>query len=307
MKVIAVIASDIHLQDKPPVFRSAEPDWWAAQRRGLDELRRASEKHKCAVVYAGDIFNHWKTSPELLNFALEYLPEGYAVPGQHDLPFHNYDDMDKSGYGTLVKVGKLKNLPPRKPVHVGDNLRLWGFPWGCPLKVLPTFVGKKEGTVDLAVVHAYVWRDGKSYPGADEEKRVSVYAKSLLGFNAAVFGDNHIGFTAFKNGCDIMNCGTFMRRTVAEIDYQPIYGLLLEDGSIESVNLDISLDKVLPREQGITIDAEGFKMEDFMKELESLGRTNLDFRQALKDYLTTYEISKAAETILLEALETAHD
>jgi hypothetical protein len=306
MKPIALLCSDIHLQEKPPISRSAEPDWFRAMQRPLDEIRGLSMSHDIPIIYAGDIFNHWKAPPELINWALKYLPKGYAVPGQHDLPFHNYDDMFKSAFGTLVDVGHLTLLPPAKPLRIGKNLRAWGFPWGTKLKMMPTFVGKDKACVDLAVVHAYIWREGKGYPGADEEKRVGVYATALKGFEAAVFGDNHKGFTAYKNGCSILNNGTLMRRNSDEVDYEPQVGLLMEDGSIEIHLLkSCKPDKFLPREEAKLIEEAGFKMEEFLKELEKLGHTNMDFRQSLKDYFTTYEVSPAAKTILLNALENA--
>ena len=34
-QVLAILCSDLHLQMKPPVARSAEPDWFAAMRRPL--------------------------------------------------------------------------------------------------------------------------------------------------------------------------------------------------------------------------------------------------------------------------------
>lgn len=308
MKPIALLCSDIHLQEKPPISRSAEPDWFRAMQRPLDEIRDIAEKEKIPVIYAGDIFNHWKAPPELVNWALKYLPKGYAVPGQHDLPFHNYGDMHKSAFGTLVDVGHLTLLPPEKPLRIGEHLRAWGFPWGTKLKMMPTFVGKDKGTVDLAVVHAYIWREGKGYPGADEEKRVGAYAKALKGFNAAVFGDNHKGFTALKSECNILNNGTLMRRNSDEEDYWPQIGILMDDGSINTHRLDSAeWDKFLPREEAKLIEEAGFKMEEFLKELEKLGHTNMNFRQSLKDYFDTYEVSPAAKTILLTALEHARD
>ena len=37
-KVLAILCSDIHLSHNAPVARSAEPDWYIAMKRPLDEI-----------------------------------------------------------------------------------------------------------------------------------------------------------------------------------------------------------------------------------------------------------------------------
>jgi len=74
-KVIAIICSDLHLSLKPPVFRSDEPDWFAAMQRPLDEIRRLQKHYGCDVLCCGDVFNDWNSSAELINWAVERLPK----------------------------------------------------------------------------------------------------------------------------------------------------------------------------------------------------------------------------------------
>ena len=112
MDVIAVLCSDIHLSLKCPVARSAEPNWLEATKRSLDELRSVAEEHNAHVVVAGDIFDRWNSPPEIINFAIENLPNCYAIPGQHDLPNHRYEEIERSAYYTLIKAGIIENLNP---------------------------------------------------------------------------------------------------------------------------------------------------------------------------------------------------
>jgi hypothetical protein len=123
---------------KAPVWRSAEEDWLEAQRRPLKEVRELQNEHQCVVICAGDIFDRnrkisdgWDAPAELINFALEELPDGmYAIPGQHDLPNHQYIDIGRSAYWTLVKIGKIKNIAPGHFTNIGPYLQLFGFPPG---------------------------------------------------------------------------------------------------------------------------------------------------------------------------------
>lgn len=299
---IAALCSDVHLSATAPVARSAEPDWWQAQMRYLAQLKGMAGN--LPIIYAGDIFHKWSCPNELVNFALDCLPEGWAIPGQHDLSYHQYEGQHKSGYGTLVRAGKLKPLEPLKPTRIGNHLRAWGFPWGTPLKMLPTFVGKDDSVVDLAVVHAYIWIKGKGFPGADERFRLAAYAKSLKGFDAAVFGDNHKGFLA--GGGDtiaVFNHGAFQPRSSDERYYTPKMGILMSDASIALHPYDTSRDKWLPVEEAKLQEEEGFQMQAFLKELQALGVNGTDFVEALQGYFKRYEISEQAKKIIMEALD----
>lgn len=194
--VVAILCSDIHLSIKPPVCRSIDVDWFDTMAYYLTQLNNLAEEHAAPVICAGDIFDKWNAPAELINFALAYLPdEMYAVPGQHDLPAHNYDEMNRSAYGTLVEAGKIINLEPGKPQYDGD-LALHGFPWGTPITPLRE---KDEDFIHLAVIHQYAHK-GKStsYPGAPADCHVKHLLKQLDGFDAAVFGDNHIHW--LRNG-----------------------------------------------------------------------------------------------------------
>lgn len=300
MKPIAVLCSDLHLQERAPVARSAEPDWWAAMQRPIDEMKALAKKHKVPVVCAGDVFDHWKAPPQLINWALEHLPVMYAVPGQHDLPLHSYEDMDKSAYGTLVRFGKIIPIHYKKPLRVHPGLVLWGFPWNHKLHCCP--LEKRDDEVRLAVIHAYCWQKNATYPGAKEEQRVGAYKQKLLGYHTAVFGDNHKPFLNTSGDCVVFNHGGFMRRKIDEVSHRPALGLLMEDGSVELHYQDTSKDLFIDRDEAKFEEGDEFEMTEFLKELGSLGGTELDFRDAVKHYLNTYEVSTGAQNIILKAL-----
>ena len=109
--VVAIACSDIHLTLTPPAARAKEPDWFAAMLRPLNELRHLAKIHEVPIICGGDVFDTWRVPNELVNWAIQHLPEMYSIPGQHDLPFHQIDDIDKSAYRTLEWVGVLKQLP----------------------------------------------------------------------------------------------------------------------------------------------------------------------------------------------------
>lgn len=298
--VIAVLCSDIHLSMKPPVCRGLDvDDWFAVMADYLDQLKDAASSHHVPVVCAGDIFDKWNAPAELINFAIANLPEGvYAIPGQHDLPEHNYSEMNRSAYGTLVEAGAIIDL--REPTQASASLMLHPFPWGFDIEPLEK---QDDDFIHLAVIHKYCWKAGKSYPGAPETQQASAYRKQLKGYHAALFGDNHKGFTAKAGKCSVLNNGGFMRRKKDEIDYQPCIGLLYEDGTVARMELDISIDSFDTNPE-YESDETDFNLNEFIKELDNLGEGDLDFVEQVKRVLETKqdELTERSKLIIKKAL-----
>lgn len=301
--VRAVLASDIHLQARPPVARSGEPDWYEAMAKPLRELRRLAEVHDAPILYAGDIFDRWNAGPEVINFAIEHLPHGYAIPGQHDLPNHNYGEIHRSAYWTLVQAGKLTNLEPGTPkVLRGCRVRAWGCPWGYPPAPCPA---SDANVLDVAIVHRFIWNKGNGYPGAPAEAAVGQSMAALAGYDAVAYGDNHKGFLVppkRKGHPWLINCGGFMRRKVDERGYRPGVGLLHSDGSITRHYLGTEGEAFIEATEAEEVVERMLDMSEFMAGLRGLGSGDaLDFEAALRRFMDTNGITGRVRDIITEA------
>lgn len=297
-KVIAIFCSDLHLSLKAPISRAGEPNWFDAMARQLGELEELRVVHDCPIICAGDIFDKWNSGPELINFALKTLPNGIcAIPGQHDLPLHNYEDIKKSAYWTLVQAGRINNLKPGDDLPFGE-FYLTAFPWGYPIEP-----SQRGDLIHIAVVHEYIWSSkGTSYPGAPEENKLTKGRKDLAGYDVAVFGDNHKGFDTKMGDCHVVNCGGFMRRNADQIGYQPRAALLFEDGSIGLHYYDTSKDVIEAKGPIIEV-GEDMELQEFMSELMSLEESTLDFEEAMGQALEKIKPNKAVKELILEAME----
>jgi predicted phosphodiesterase len=100
--VKAIFVADLHLSLHPPIARSGEKDWLGVQAGYLNQLQVLASKHKAPIICAGDIFHTWNAPSELVNHTLSHIPIMGAIPGNHDLPLHNYEDMHRSAFYTLV-------------------------------------------------------------------------------------------------------------------------------------------------------------------------------------------------------------
>lgn len=298
---IAILCSDLHFSHNAPVARSAEPDWYVVQKRYIDEL--ASVQKKCGmvpIVVAGDIFDRWQShaSPaELVNFLIDALPPKiYAVPGQHDLPTHNYQERHRSPYGTLIRSKAVAEILPDEPIICDSGVVLHGFPWGFDLHPLKDKQTYGSSYTHLAVVHSYIWKMGCSYPDAPREQRADCYRPGLIGYDAAVFGDNHIGFML---GESLLNCGTFLRRKSDERSYRPCIGIIFRGGRILQHFLDVSgdlwLDNTTSAVAGVQIKTN---MDAVLQSLQSIDDDSLNFRTSLNRYMEVEKTSSAVRGIV---------
>ena len=302
---IAILCSDLHLSHAAPFMRE-QRTWYNTMTSYLEQLRRLTSVYdECPIVCAGDVFDHWKSCPELVNFALEHLPDMYAVPGQHDLAHHSYDDIERTAYWTLVKAGKIRNLKENEAVRVpgGWDLTLWGFPWGSEVSGVARTAD--ETTIHLAVIHHYLWKDNQtSFKGAPSESKTSMWIRKLEGYDAAVFGDNHKGFSTKIGETNVINCGGFIRRKIDETDYDPRVGILWSNGVITKHFLDTSSDFFIGEPTRKNLEREHhFNANDFLRGLRSLGEHSLDFNEAINHYISKHNIKGELRRILIEATE----
>lgn len=312
--VIAILCSDLHLSHTAPPCRAGSPGgWYAEMARTLRQVNGLSVKYRSPVICAGDIFDHWRPCPELINFTIESLAGWYCIPGQHDLPNHNYDDMELSAYYTLVAARSIAMLLPRPSkgtvIHVKNRdgverfIIIQAFPWGHKPYPLPN-----DGrippdniipVIHLAVVHQYVWSGKACYQNAPIEQNLSHFAASVKGYDAVLIGDNHKYWQRGK----IYNNGTMMRRKSDEASYRPGCGLLHADGTI--TRHEFCLDRehfVLPTmaKQGEQNLAD---MTDLLDELKLLNEESpLDFAENVRQTIARGDVSPQAAKILCDAL-----
>lgn len=300
-KVCCVTVSDLHLTEKAPLSRAEKGNWLGVTKSYLDQIKKVAQEHEAFIVYGGDIFDKWNVTPSLINWALDNLPFGYAVPGQHDLPLHNYLDIKKSAYWTLCRAGLLVNLSPGVPHNVRNwsNVLLHGFPWKSSI----TPIAKDKNVLDIAVIHSYIWtKKANCYPGAPVDKFYRKYAQSLRGYDVAVFGDNHKGFIVGNERIElptILNNGGFMRRKSDEVDYQPCFGLIYTDGT--AVRIPFTGDDCWVEMTKIA-GINNQEIESFVDFLKQVGENELCFQEALRRYLVDKKIPEPVQRLILETI-----
>jgi len=312
-RVIAVLCSDIHLSHIPPVARSAEPNWYEAQGRMLKQLKETAKDYgDVPILCTGDIFHRYNPPPELINWAIKHLPKMYAVCGQHDLPYHDYNEKSRSAYMTMVLTENVIDVSAWEGGSiVKDNnlinyISIWGVPWAAPIE----FADKSfRNSSNVLLCHKYIWiRKHGGYPGAPVEDLVDNMVEQLKGYDTAVFGDNHIPFTAMAGDCVVRNCGFLIPRTQNERDMLVEVGLLMEDGTVTVQKLDTSQDKWIDPDDTLEVfeDCKVWSMDEFIAELKnSADESSIDYKEAVERFIKDEKVDKQTADILYSALEAS--
>lgn len=292
--VIAIFVSDMHLRENQPECRT--DDFIEAQTMKLNWLSELQEKHDCPVLVAGDLFDKWKPSPWLLGYALRNLPDGIlAIPGQHDLPAHNLEHIDKSGVEVLASAGKITLLEPaRKLFARTDNFTVKGFPWGIELENT-----KRTSELKIALVHKLIYLPKQlPFPEADKVgSSVRGMAKELSGFDIIVTGDNHQTIFEKVGETTVVNCGSFMRTTAAQIDHKPSVFLLCEDKEVKQVFVPCGKNVVSREHLEKAADKED-RITAFAERLSERIELGLSFTDNVRNYIAKNKIAKSITSIV---------
>jgi len=306
-EVIAILCSDLHLSHTAPKVRSGEPDWYKAMARPLSELRRAGNRHGVPIICAGDIFHRWESSPSIINFALGALPPSmWTIPGQHDIPDHNIDQIHRSAYRTLDMSRRISDMScMMNPVAKNAKLEVYAFPFG---KAIHPPTGKRESAVRACVAHRYYWTRDACYELADAETMIrTTTPREFRGYDVVILGDNHHHFkqmtTHGGNTTMIYNCGSMTVRRSDEIGKCGYYGILYDDTTIETIKFDSDEDRIEVVDDMSDIVEERLDMDSLAEELSKLAESDLDFATAMRRYLRANPTRKQIRAIIMEALK----
>lgn len=287
-----IITGDWHLRDDIPICRI--DDYQKAQWCAMDFIADLQSKYHCPVLQPGDVLHRWKPSPWLLSQALLHMPSIYAVAGNHDLPKHQIDLLYKSGFETLKLANKISC---HKMVEKGKAI-IYGFPYGQKL----VNHKHKEGYRNIAVAHTMVWKKDLPYPGCTAGDAKSLL-KKMESYSVVITGDNHEAFVEEYEGRLLVNCGSLMRMTAAQVDHKPrVYLYYIEDNTIEEVLIPIE-EGVISREHLDIEEERSERISAFVSRLDDDWDVGLDFPKNMEEFFGKNEVKKSVKNLVWECVE----
>lgn len=280
--VDAILTADWHLREDQPICRV--DDFWKAQWRAVDTVAKLAEKCKCPVLHAGDLFHHWKPSPRLLTYTLRHLPRNFwTVYGQHDLPQHNMDLVEKSGINLLHEVGKV---------------RLLNGHWATdPNEIAPNLFSKRP----ILVWHKLVYQS-KPYPGASGGMAEGIIRKYKQ-YDLILTGDNHQAFNIEYKNRILVNPGNLTRQSASQHDFRPrVYLWNAKENTVEKFYLPIEKEAVTRTH----IESKARRDERigaFVERLNTDWESSLDFKENLKRLEAENDVPKEVMEVVYKVME----
>jgi DNA repair exonuclease SbcCD nuclease subunit len=322
-----ILCSDMHLREDTPVCYTG--DYQEEQWECLYFISDLQKKYDCPVVHGGDLFNKYNTSPWLLSMTARYLPKKFfTIAGQHDLKAHSFELIDKSGINTLAVTEQLILLPR---VHFGYTPDDFHYQQDAGIEnwVLPN----KERKLDLTgwqeiskIDKISVSKDiRKPFPDASnpiKHRKILVWhklayqtipfpgatggnAKELLKkypYDLILTGDNHQSFVEEYQGRLLVNPGSMMRMTAAQIDHRPrVYLWYAEENKVVPIFLPIK-EGVITREHLDVVEQRDNRITAFISQLSSDWKSQMSFEDNLIVFQSKNNVSKEVMDIIYKSL-----
>lgn len=287
-----VVTADWHLREDLPICRS-DIDWFETQRSAVHFTFDYAKRIGAEVIIDGDICHRPHIHPSLIAMFLQEVSlfggNVYIIPGQHDLPYHSMEYVDRSSYGILKAAMKLTtNLID------GSKLGLT-----IPFGMLEDRVYNEASK--FLLLHQLTFASSQDMPPIDE----GVLADDLLdrfpNVNWICLGDNHHHFHVKRGDRHVINPGCLVRQSADLIDYTAGF-YVLDTSSEESVEFVEVPDVGTVSNDHIVKEKErDDRIEAFVSSLEKGVEMSLDFVSNMQAKMSS--LSPGARDVLDEMID----
>lgn len=298
-KANAILTADLHIRADIPLCRT--DDYLKAQWNKLNFIFDLCQENDCPLLVAGDVGNksqwpNWLLE-KVISIINQYKINIVCIPGQHDLPEHRFDFWRKSGCGVLHS-GLIVSII-EEPQTIDNTFILYPFPYGSQIKSKNII----QQNINIAMTHQMIienkplWPDQKAPKGHELLKKFPEY-------NLILSGDNHNPFVAKYEGRLLVNPGSVMRMTAAQIDHKPrIYKWFADTNEVEAVYLPIEKN-VVGRTHIKTKQERDERMEAFVNRMSDDIEIGLSFLGNMNAYLNKNRTKKSIQNKIFKAMET---
>lgn len=285
-----ILTSDWHAREDTPVGRT--DDYLAAFLRKVDFISDLQKQYQCLVFHAGDLFDNWKPSPNLLRLMIEHIPDKfYTVYGQHDVPQHSLDLVHKCGINCLVSAGKVNVLE--------------GSHWGMVPGVNQISIEVPQVDKRILVWHRYTYQGTKAIFSKIQDNAHAILSK--YPFDLILTGDNHKAFVEHYIDKDervrvLVNPGSIMRMDADQIDFKPrVYLWNAELNTVTPVYLPIE-EGVISRTHLIKKAERESRLDAFINQLDTEFEGVADFEKNLETFRLTNNPRQSVMNIIYKSM-----
>lgn len=184
MKIL--LTADWHIRGDRPRCR-IDDDWIESQRQDIQAVVDIARREKVDEAWVlGDLFHQPRAATEAVNMVLVGLKDlrdvcpVYILPGNHDLPYHDYGNLEQSSLGIV-----LKSFP---------ELRTREEPRGLTLAAAPFGLDPVDPHADVWATHQLTFENVETKPPMAGGKIAQDLLDEAPGVHIVVTGDYHRGY-----------------------------------------------------------------------------------------------------------------
>lgn len=285
MRLEAIITGDWHLRNDVPICRpETQEEWIDLQFSKVRQIFEYAINHDLPILHTGDLFHrsqpYYGVVGRFNELCKELKPEFYKLAGNHDLPYHNFDNVLNSGWYSAY----------------GEDIKdFYGGAFHFGTK--PTRL-----KAEIVFTHQLIFKTEKELPPMIDGKT----AKDLLNeFSKAKYiftGDNHKTFHYEKNDRHVINPGCLLRQSATEEDYNTGFYIVNTDTNkfdFHSIGDDCLLNtnhlqKTKERDE---------RIEAFISKVQASGQVSFNFTENLNAKLLNKKIAQGIKDIVIEIKE----
>ena len=222
------------------------------------------------------------------------------MAGQHDLPQHSTALYGKSCLHVLEEAGRVKVLQEGESTLIGASTAVYGLPFGSSLD--PQSIGRVKISRRVALCHFMTYRRRPPFPGCEAPPAADVIRR-FHNFDLVAVGDNHESFTVSMDGTTVVNAGSTMQMTAAQLIHRPKAWLWYEDdNSIEPFDLPDNAISI-SREHLEASAEKDRRLEAFVRRLEDGIEIGLSFEDNLSELMDKSKTKKEVREIVWGVVE----
>lgn len=294
----ALLLSDWHIRETIPQCRV--DNFWKTQETKVNFILSLAKENNIPILCAGDFGHLPKWSCKLLEWFILKINKSnvkiFAILGQHDLLQHQLSTWNQSGCGVLHAAEAIKVI--FEPTIINDEFIIYPFHYGQEI----TNPEKDSNLPMIAMAHQMIIENKPLWPGQEAPKGHQLL-KQFPEYNLILTGDNHIPFVAEREGRLLVNPGSMMRTTAAQIDHKPrIYLWYAKENKIKKVYLPIE-HNIISREHIETTDQRSKRMDAYLNRVKQDVEIQLSYPKNMEAYFARHRIQIPIKNKVWEAIE----
>jgi DNA repair exonuclease SbcCD nuclease subunit len=296
-----LVVGDTHLTPNKP--RNRTDNYKETVLRKFQFILDLAKKEGCRfVLQPGDLFDSPDPSYSFYAEIYDMIRFGngtlITIPGQHDM---KYRRLENTGIAALSKTHTDVIIAGHLGIEILPGVFVYGSPFDTEIPE-PISKGINILLAHRMVVKEKLWEDQTNFE----------YGFKLLQqhpkYDLMVTGDNHQNFVIDTGSQVLINAGSLMRSTIAQIDHVPkAYIVELSKNEISDV-VEVYIpfqpaDEVFKIDDIIAEKEKDANLKAYIEGLKSHKAQDLQFEDELSDYLKENNIEKSVVDILNKAKE----